>query len=164
MQGVVEAVSVRGMKISEQPRDPGQRKRDALARLEREMDVWVATADGDGLPCLVPLWFLWDGEALWLATRLKTPTGRNLRDAGRARLALGDTQDVVLVDGEAEMYTSDTVPPAAVEEFLAKTGWDPRTESLPYVWFRVRPRAVQARNGVHEMRGRYLMRDGDWVV
>jgi len=152
------------MKIDKQPRDPAQRKQDALARLEREMDVWVATADTDGLPCLVPLWFLWDGEALWLATRLTTPTGRNLRDAGRARLALGDTQDVVLVDGEAAVYAADTVPSAAAEGFLAKTGWDPRADSLPYVYFRVRPHTVQARDGEHEMRGRYLMRDGVWLV
>ncbi|PWI13447.1 pyridoxamine 5'-phosphate oxidase [Streptomyces sp. Act143] len=152
------------MKITKQPRDPAQRKRELLARLEQERDVWVATADGAGLPCLVPLWFRWDGEALWLATRLSTPTGRNLREAGHARLALGDTEDVVLVDGDAEMYAADEVPSAAAEGFLAKTGWDPRADSLPYVYFRVRPRTVQARNGEHEMRGRFLMRDGAWTV
>ncbi|WP_329332089.1 pyridoxamine 5'-phosphate oxidase family protein [Streptomyces sp. NBC_00663] len=152
------------MEISKRPREPEQRKRELLARLDQEMDVWVATADADGLPCLVPLWFLWDGEAVWLATRLRTPTGRNLRDAGQARLALGDTQDVVLLDGAAQMYAADTVPPAAAEAFRAKTGWDPRADSLPYAWFRVRPHTVQARNGEHEMRGRYLMRDGVWAV
>lgn len=157
-------VSVPVMEINKQPRAPEQRKRELLDRLDQEMDVWVATADADRLPCLVPLWFLWDGEAVWLATRPTTPTGRNLSDAGQARLALGDTQDVVLLDGDAERYTADTVPSAAAEAFRAKTGWDPRADSLPYVWFRVRPRTVQARNGEHEMRGRYLMRDGVWVV
>ncbi|KUM73188.1 pyridoxamine 5'-phosphate oxidase family protein [Streptomyces curacoi] len=152
------------MKITEPPRSPERRKHDLLARLDREMDVWVATADPDGLPCLVPLWFVWDGESLWLSTRPTTATGRNLRDGGRARLALGDTLDVVLVDGDAEMYGADEVPAAAAEAFLAKTGWDPRADEAPYVYFRVRPRTVQARNGEHEMRGRYLMRDGVWVV
>lgn len=152
------------MKITEPPRAPEQRKRDLLVRLEKEMDVWVATADADGLPCLVPLWFVWHGDCLWLATRPSTPTGRNLRDGGRARLALGDTQDVVLVDGDAEMYAADEVPGAAAGAFAAKTGWDPRADEAPYVYFRVRPRGVQARNGEHEMRGRYLMRDGVWVV
>ncbi|MFJ3670939.1 pyridoxamine 5'-phosphate oxidase family protein [Streptomyces sp. NPDC090106] len=151
------------MKIGEPPRSPRQRKRELLARLDRETDVWVATADADGVPCLVPLWFLWDGEALWLATRPTTPTARNLRDAGRARLALGDTQDVVLVDGDAELFDADEVPEAAAEGFLARTGWDPRADPLPYVYVRVRPRSVQARNGEHEMRGRFLMRDGAWV-
>lgn len=164
MRGGLGPVSVPGMKITEGPRSPEKRKLDVLDRLEREMDVWVATADAEGLPCLVPLWFVWDAGSLWLATRLTTPTGRNLRDAGRVRLALGDTQDVVLVDGDTEMYPAEEVPPAAAEAFLAKTGWDPRTDPLPYVYFRVRPRTVQARNGEREMAGRYLMRDGGWVV
>ncbi|MGW1953078.1 pyridoxamine 5'-phosphate oxidase family protein [Streptomyces sp. NPDC001920] len=152
------------MKITEPPRAPAQRKHDLLARLEKEMDVWVATAGADGVPCLVPLWFLWDGECVWLATRPGTPTGRNLSAGGRARLALGDTLDVVLVDGAARMYTADEVPPAAAEAFLAKTGWDPRADAARYVYFQVRPRTVQARNGEHEMPGRFLMRDGAWVV
>ncbi|MFI5553676.1 pyridoxamine 5'-phosphate oxidase family protein [Streptomyces sp. NPDC051738] len=152
------------MKITEPPRGPEQRKRDLLTRLETEMDVWVATADGDGLPCLVPLWFVWEGGSLWLATRPTTPTGRNLRDGGRTRLALGGTLDVVLVDGDVRMYGTEEVPSAAAEAFLAKTGWDPRADSKPYVYFRVRPLEVQARNGEHEMAGRHLMRDGVWVV
>ena len=152
------------MKITKPPRAPEQRKLDLLARLEEEMDVWVATADAEGLPCLVPLWFVWHDESLWLATRPTTPTGRNLRDGGRARLALGDTLDVALVDGDTEMYVAAEVPGAAAEAFLAKTGWDPRADAAPYVYFRVRPRVVQARDGEHEMRGRYLMRDGAWVV
>ncbi|MER6347168.1 pyridoxamine 5'-phosphate oxidase family protein [Streptomyces sp. NPDC001595] len=152
------------MKITQPPRTPEQRKQDVLARLEREEDVWVASAAADGTPWLVALWFLWDGEAVWLATRTTNPTGRNLRDGLRARLALGDTQDVVLIDGEAEVLTRDEVPAATARAYIAKYGWDPGADSPSYAWFRVRPLAVQAMHGVHEMPGRYLMRDGVWVV
>ncbi|MGI5451974.1 pyridoxamine 5'-phosphate oxidase family protein [Streptomyces sp. CA-249302] len=152
------------MKIVEEARGAEERKRDVLARLEREMDVWVATADADGLPCLVALWFVWDGESVWVCTRTGNPTGRNLRDGGRTRLALGDTQDVVLVDGEVAVFAREEVPVAAVDAFVAKTGWDPRADSASYAFFRVRPRAVQAWRGVHELSGRHLMRDGAWVV
>ncbi|MEU6144412.1 pyridoxamine 5'-phosphate oxidase family protein [Streptomyces sp. NPDC047081] len=152
------------MKIAGGPRGAEQRKRDVLARLEREMDVWVATADGDGLPCLVALWFVWDGAFVWVCTRNSNPTGRNLRDGGRTRLALGDTQDVVLVDGDVEVFGRDDVPVGAVEAFVAKTGWDPLADSASYAFFRVRPRAVQAWHGTHELRGRHLMRDGVWAV
>ena len=41
------------------PRDAAQRKRDTLARLGSDVDAWVATADGDGNPYLVPLSYLW---------------------------------------------------------------------------------------------------------
>jgi hypothetical protein len=152
------------MEITKPPRTAAQRKHDVLGRLEREMDVWVASADADGLPCLVALWFVWDGEHLWLATRPGNPTGRNLRDGGRARLAFGDTRDVVLIDGAVEMFTASEVPPAAADAFHAKTGWDPRADPAPYAFFRVRPRAVQAWCEVRELPRRHVMRDGAWIV
>jgi predicted pyridoxine 5'-phosphate oxidase superfamily flavin-nucleotide-binding protein len=152
------------MKITEPPRTPGQRKADLLTRMEREIDIWVATADTEGVPCLVPLWFVWHDEAVWLCTRLTNPTGRLLRDGRRARLAFGDTRDVVLVDGEAETFTIPEVPSAAAEAFRAKTGWDPREDHASYAFFRVRPRAAQAWCEAHELPRRHLMRGGAWVV
>jgi predicted pyridoxine 5'-phosphate oxidase superfamily flavin-nucleotide-binding protein len=141
-----------------------QRTRDVLARLAGETDVWVASADAGGTPYLVPLWFVRHDEALWLATRPATPTARNLRAVGRARVALGDTLDVVLVDGDAEVLTSSQVPGAAANAFVEKTGWDPREDAKEYVWIRVRPRSIEARDGEHEMRDRWVMRDGVWAV
>ncbi|MDG9724538.1 MULTISPECIES: pyridoxamine 5'-phosphate oxidase family protein [unclassified Streptomyces] len=152
------------MKITAPPREPGRRKQDVLDRLEREEDIWVATADADGLPCMVPLWFVWHGESVWLCTRLTNPTGRNLRDGARARLAFGHTRDVALIDGEVETFGPREAPAAAAEAFLAKTGWDPREDSASYAWFRVRPLAVQAWHEVHELKERHLMRDGVWTV
>ncbi|MFE1878985.1 pyridoxamine 5'-phosphate oxidase family protein [Streptomyces diastatochromogenes] len=151
------------MTITEPARTAAQRKHDVLARLEQEIDIWVATADADGLPCLVPLWFAWDGESLWLSTRGTNPTGRNLRDGGRTRLALGHTRDVVLIDGDVRAFGAEDVPEAAADAFAAKTGWDPRTDSPSYAYFQVRPNAVQAWRAEHELRGRHLMRDGEWT-
>ncbi|MEU3688603.1 pyridoxamine 5'-phosphate oxidase family protein [Streptomyces narbonensis] len=152
------------MTITRVPRTPGQRTKDVLARLEGELDIWVATADAEGEPYLVPLSFLWDGESVWLCTRLANPTGRNLLTGGRVRLAFGDPRDVVLVDGDVVTFTASDVPTPAVEAFFAKTGWDPRTSGPAYGWFRVRPRAVQAWHEEHELPGRQLMRDGVWVA
>ncbi|MFI9344715.1 pyridoxamine 5'-phosphate oxidase family protein [Streptomyces sp. NPDC052773] len=152
------------MEITKTPRTPAQRKRDVLDRLAREEDVWVASADAGGTPWLVALWFLWDGEAVWLATRTTNPTGRNLREGRRVRLALGDTRDVVLIDGEAEVFTRDEVPAATVRAYTAKYGWNPGEDAPSYAYFRVRPLVVQAMRGEHEMAGRQLMRDGRWVI
>ncbi|MFJ9626712.1 pyridoxamine 5'-phosphate oxidase family protein [Streptomyces sp. NPDC101175] len=152
------------MRIAGPPRGPEQRRRDVLARLERESDIWVASADAGGLPCLVPLWFVWDGLAVWLCTRPTNPTGRNLRDGRRTRLALPDSRDVVLVDGEATAFTAEDVPAAAADAFGTKYGWDPREERAPYAFFRVRPLAVQAWHEVRELPQRHLMRDGAWLV
>ncbi|MFI2436016.1 pyridoxamine 5'-phosphate oxidase family protein [Streptomyces sp. NPDC018693] len=154
------------MGIGERSRDvPEARKKDVLGRLEREVDAWVATADGDGTPCLVALSFLWDGECLWLSTRLTNPTGRNLSDGRRARLALGDTRDVVLVDGEVDTYALRDVPESIAEAFAVRTGWDPRRGGgASYAYFRVRPREVQAWCEERGLPRRHLMRDGVWMV
>ncbi|MFE5795189.1 pyridoxamine 5'-phosphate oxidase family protein [Streptomyces sp. NPDC056503] len=144
------------------PRDSAQRVRDVRGRLARETDLWVASAGPDGLPYLVPLSFLWDGDDVWLVTRLSNPTGRNLAGNGRTRLALGDTRDVVLVDGEVTAYTHDEVPPEAAEAFRAKTGWDARRAGPAYRWFRVRPTDVQAWHEEPELAGRQLMTGGVW--
>ncbi|MFJ4366348.1 pyridoxamine 5'-phosphate oxidase family protein [Streptomyces chartreusis] len=152
------------MTIMDEPRSPERRKQDVLDRLERETDIWVASADGDGVPCLVALWFVWDGEALWLATRPGNPTGRNLGAGRRTRLAFGDTRDVVLIDGEVEVHTREEVPAAAAEAFRAKTGWDPRGDLATYAYYRVRPYAVQAWHEVRELPQRHLMRNGIWLV
>ncbi|WP_424567886.1 pyridoxamine 5'-phosphate oxidase family protein [Streptomyces sp. CH-036] len=104
------------------PRSPEQRKREALERLVRDNDVWVATADATGEPCLVPLAFWWDGEAVCLATRDTNPTGRNLCSSGRARLSFGHTRDVVLVHGTARMLTREELPVEVGDAFAAKDG------------------------------------------
>ncbi|MFJ8082201.1 pyridoxamine 5'-phosphate oxidase family protein [Streptomyces sp. NPDC096205] len=152
------------MKIDKGPRTAGERKRDVLGRLERETDVWVASADGAGVPYLVPLWFAWDGADVWLATRPGNPTGRNLSAGRRARLALGDTRDVVLIDGEVEVFSARDVPSAGAEVFAGKHGWDPRSEQAVYAYYRVRPVVVQAWCEVRELPKRTLMRDGAWLV
>ncbi|SCK39948.1 pyridoxamine 5'-phosphate oxidase family protein [Streptomyces sp. WMMB 322] len=146
------------------PRSPEQRKREALERLARDNDTWVATADAHGEPCLVPLAFWWDGEAVWLATRDTNPTGRNLADTGRVRLSFGHTRDVVLIHGTARMVTRDGLPAEVGDAFAAKDGWDPREDHPSYVFFQIIPQVVQDWGTRAEMKGRTLMRDGEWLL
>ena len=146
------------------PRTPERRKREALERLARDKDVWVATADATGEPCLVPLAFWWDGEAVWLSTRDTNPTGRNLAATGRVRLCFGHTRDVVLVHGTARTLTREELPADVGDGFAAKDGWDPREDHPSYVWFQVVPELLQAWGTVPEMSGRTLMRGGRWLL
>ncbi|MCX5079835.1 pyridoxamine 5'-phosphate oxidase family protein [Streptomyces sp. NPDC056121] len=141
-----------------------QRKQDTLDRLERDEDVWVATADGENAtPYLVPLSFLWDGATLLLATPAASPTGRNLRATRRARLGVGPTRDVVMIEGTAQTLTPAELPDGVGDAFAEKTGFDPRTLTSEYLYFRVTPRRVQAWREANELAGRDLMRDGEWV-
>jgi hypothetical protein len=142
-----------------------QRKQDTLHRLEHDEDVWVATAEVDGgVPYLVPLSFLWNGSTLLLATPANSPTGRNLRTTGRARLGIGPTRDVVMIEGVVDTLTVAQLPEEEADRFAARTGFDPRRLSTPYLYFRVRPQRVQAWREANEIAGRELMADGKWLV
>ncbi|MFJ7073937.1 pyridoxamine 5'-phosphate oxidase family protein [Streptomyces sp. NPDC098781] len=142
-----------------------QRKQDTLHRLEHDEDVWVATAGAEGgVPYLVPLSFLWDGSTLLLATPAASPTGRNLKATGRTRLGIGPTRDVVMIEGTVETITRAELSDADGDRFAARTGFDPRRLSTPYLYFRVRPTRVQAWREADELDGRELMRDGEWLV
>ncbi|MGW1656803.1 pyridoxamine 5'-phosphate oxidase family protein [Streptomyces atratus] len=144
-------------------RQVAERRRDSLERLATERDVWVSTAHPDHGPHQVPLWFSWDGRAVWMCTGATSVTARNVRKEPRVRLSLPDTFDVVLLQGEAECFTDQDVPGDAADAFTGKFGWDPRTENGPFLYVRVVPKTVHAWRGEPELRGRVIMRDGTWL-
>lgn len=144
--------------MTEERRSADRRIADARHRLEHDADLWIATAT-DGQPWLIPLSFHWTGAAVVMATLRRSRTYRNLADAGGARLALGPTRDVVLIDGEVDL--PDELPDDQADAVAAATGYDPRTEpEAGYV--RVTPRRVDAWRNVAETEGRTIMRDGSW--
>jgi len=147
------------------PRTRRQRKQDALRRLERDTDAWVATADaGSGTPYLVPLSFLWDGESLLVATPSASPTSRNLRATGKVRLGIGPTRDLVLIQATVQAsVAAGEIPDEVGDAFAAKTGFDPR-QLTGYLYFRIHPQRLQAWREANELPGRDLMRGGQWVV
>ncbi len=147
----------------EPPRSAEQRKHDTLARLERDVDAWVASADKDGNAYLVPLSYLWDGASLIMATSESSPTGRNLKASGRVRLAVGPTRDVVLIEGTVETFSKETVPAELADAFAAKL-WDARVGGTRNAYFRITPQRIQAWREENELAGRELMRDGRWLV
>ncbi|MDI3417675.1 pyridoxamine 5'-phosphate oxidase family protein [Streptomyces luteolus] len=145
-------------------RDTAERKRDTLDRLNAERDIWLSTSHPEHGPHQVPLWFLWDGRAVWMCTGANSATARNVRAEPRVRLALPDTFDVVLLQGEAEHWPARDVPKGPADAFAGKFGWDPRTEREPFLYLRVPPRTVRAWRGEPELSGRVVLRDGAWLA
>jgi hypothetical protein len=150
--------------VTDEPRSRTRRRRDTESRLARDIDVWVASASPEGAPYLVPLSFDWDGESLLVSTPADSPTGRNLAAGGRARVGLGATRDVTMVDGTVTVLEIDELGDAEADRFAARTGFDPRQEAGTYRWFRISPRRVQAWREADELAGRDLMRNGRWLV
>jgi Pyridoxamine 5'-phosphate oxidase len=147
------------------PRTQEQRKQDTLNRLEHDIDAWVATADGEsGTPYLVPLSFLWNGTTLLVATPSSSPTGRNLRASGNVRLGIGPTRDLVLIEGSVlHVLAANEIPNEVGDALAAKTGFDPRRLTSSYLYFRIRPRRLQAWREVNELEDRELLRDEQWI-
>jgi len=144
------------------PRSRTQRRLDTLDKLRSDVDLWVASADADGSAYLVPLSFLWDGSALTISTPRDSRTARNLVRAGWARVALGPTRDVVIVEGPVEELAIGADPDLE-DAHAGATGFDPRTLAEEYVYLRVAPRSVQAWRESNELPGRRLMRRGEWL-
>ena len=145
-------------------RAPAQRRRDALERLEHDVDAWVATADAKGgTPWLIPLSFLWDGSSLLVATPSASTTSRNLLATGNVRVGIGPTRDVILIEGTATALEATGISEEVAAAFAVKTGFDPRREANPYLYFRILPRRIQAWREENELKDRTLMRDGTWL-
>jgi nitroimidazol reductase NimA-like FMN-containing flavoprotein (pyridoxamine 5'-phosphate oxidase superfamily) len=143
-------------------RSTAQRKADALARLQDDVDLWVASADETGSAYLIPLSYYWDGSTLTVSTPRESRTARNLTRAGWARVALGRTRDVLVIEGDVE--TIRIGADVDLEDAHARaTGFDPRTLADEYVYLRITPREIQAWRESNELAGRRLMRAGDWL-
>jgi Pyridoxamine 5'-phosphate oxidase len=150
--------------VAAEPRDGRTRKADTLAMLATPaIDVWVATASSAGAPYLVPVSLAWVDERVVIAIDGSSRTARNLTASGDARLAVGPTRDVVMVDAVLERTVHVAADAALGEAYVAQADWDPR-RSPGYVFLVLRPVRVQAWREVNEIPDRTLMRDGTWLV
>ena len=117
------------------PRDRQQRTGDTLAMLAAPAaDVWVATASGSGSsanPYLVPLSLAWIDERVVIAVDSSSRTARNIEGSRTARLAVGPTRDVVVIDARLEHSVPVTAAQELAERYVQQADWDPRTAATP---------------------------------
>lgn len=145
------------------PRPTRQRVADTIAKLsEPHADVWVASAGPEGAH-LVPLSLAWIDERIVIALPTDSVTARNIETSGQARLAVGPTRDVVMIDAELEVaHPVDDAPSSIGGGYAAQSDWDPRGQA-GYSFLTLRPVRLQAWREANEIAGRTLMRNGEWV-
>jgi len=145
-------------------RDLETRTADTLATLATPaVDVWVATASAGGAPHLVPVSLAWVDERVVIAVEASSVTARNLAASRVARLAVGPTRDVLMIDSVLEKAVGVADAEELATAYVGQADWDPR-RSEGYVFLVLRPVRVQAWREANEMAGRTLMRDGAWLV
>ena len=94
------------------------------ARLGREEIVWLGTVRPDGRPHLVPVWFLWDGAAVYIYSQPEAQKVRNLAANPAVTLALQatpDGSDVAILEGVAETVDGAAAPDVRAA-YVAKYG------------------------------------------
>ncbi len=150
----------------EEPRSALRRKADTLAKLGTpEIDVWVSSADPQGGAYLVPLSLAWLDERVVIAVAAGSRTARNILARGRARLGLGPTRDVVMIDAPLDTVVPvDEAPAELVAGYRAQADWDPSQAGPDYLYLILRPERIQAWREANELPGRTLMRGGVWLV
>jgi nitroimidazol reductase NimA-like FMN-containing flavoprotein (pyridoxamine 5'-phosphate oxidase superfamily) len=140
------------------------RKKDVLATLGRQKDVWLATADRSGRPHIIAVSAWWDGEQLVVTTRGASRTARNLAANRLARLALGSPDDATLIDVAAGSARPVGEEEELAEGFKAAVGWDPRTVGEGWVFIALEPVRIQAYKGYDEIEGRDVMKASRWLA
>jgi Pyridoxamine 5'-phosphate oxidase len=145
-------------------RPAAQRKSDAIEKLKSDQDVWVATADDRGIAHLVPLSLCWHDDMVVVAVEASSRTARNAAASRQARLALGPTRDVVMIDAEAWVVARHDVGPAIAGSYRDRTGWEPGTDGGDWVYVLLKPTRIQAWRDPGEIAGRTIMADGTWVA
>lgn len=149
------------------PRSASQRKADTLALLRTAvLDGWVASAglvEGAVRAHLVPLSLAWIDEHVVISLDADSITARNIVAHRSARLGIGETRDVVMIDATVdEVVPVAGAPRELGDRFAAQADWDPRTAG-GYIYIVLRPQRIQAWRNVDEDAGRTIMRDGTWV-
>jgi PPOX class probable F420-dependent enzyme len=87
----------------------------AEQRLAASRNYWVTTLWPDGRPHSMPVWGVWDGEAVWFSSSLRSRKARNVAADPRCVVTTEDANEPVVLEGEAAIVRET----GEIEHFLA---------------------------------------------
>ncbi len=133
-------------------------------RLEKARNYWIGTVGANGQPHAVPVWGAWADEALYFGGGPRT--GRNLTANPAVVVHLESGDDVVILEGVAEVVTNpDPSLSAQLDDaFAAKYDWRPSSEggsqAVGEGMYTLRPRVVFAWTKFPEDATRFRFNNG----
>jgi PPOX class probable F420-dependent enzyme len=140
-----------------------QRRARRIAMTPAEVDAFlgaertcrVATAGADGRPHVVPLWFAWDGHALWLTSLVRSQRWTDLTRDPRVAIVVdtgdeyGELRGVEIAGtatpvGDVPRGDADVPELAEPERLFARkyTGTDTFAPDGRHAWLRVVPEKI----------------------
>ena len=124
------------------PLDPTHPKYShVVQRLRAEPIIWLSSVRPDGRPHLVPVWFLWDGAAIFIFSQPQAQKLRNLRANPAVTLALeaaDEGGDIAILEGTAtigETRNGASILPAYAAKYekpITQMGWTLETMTASY--------------------------------
>lgn len=93
-------------------------------RLRAAHNYWLATHSTQGGPHLAPVWAVWDGARLFLATGVQSVKARNLRADPRCTVSTEAAEEAVILNGVAAPI-DDASAEAYLRLYEAKYGARP---------------------------------------
>jgi PPOX class probable F420-dependent enzyme len=102
------------------------------SRLSESRIGWLTTLRPDGSPHTTPVWFVFDGKAIWIATGRRNVKAANVRADPRVSIAIDGSADAPLVaEGSAELMDVAVIDRVVVAAFAEKyDGWDIGDEAV----------------------------------
>ena len=95
-------------------------------RLTTERNIWLATVRSDGRPHLVPVWFVWLDQKIFICTESKSLKARNILGNPNIAAALEDGDKPIVLEGLAKPI--EQAAPTLVAAFQSKYDWDITTD------------------------------------
>jgi hypothetical protein len=89
-------------------------------RLEASRNYWVHTTCPDGRPHVKPVWGIWFEERFYFATSPKSVTGQNISVNSSLSVNLESGDDVVILEGTAEVVTDPALLSQLDEVYFSK--------------------------------------------
>ena len=115
---------------------------EAQSKLKTEKNIWIASVRADGRPHLVPIWFVWEDNKIYLSIDPKSVKAHKIAKNPHIALALEEGTHPVICEGQA--FSVPTPLPEEVKQlFFVKYGWDIASEKQynqllevhPLKWF-----------------------------
>jgi len=82
--------------------------------------IWISTTRPDGRPHAVPVWYIWDGRNLYFISGRNLQKAKNLAHQAWIVVHAGDGDDVILLEGRAEIVTKREEMERIDEAYRAK--------------------------------------------
>ena len=112
----------------------------AEERLSASHDYWLTSLWPDGRPHSMPVWGVWDGEALWFSSGRRSRKARNLAADPRCTVTTDNPKDPVVVEGSAELVSDRSAIERIAAVMSAKYGNISADFLAQHALIRVRPR------------------------